>query len=102
MTFAKVNTTKKQIDWVQKIKKFDYKKLRLSDNYQYSSEEEQEKQDEKTTDLNEFNEQNIKKETGFQRPGDMFKLLYIIKDKTKNSELVNVINSGIQDLNKEI
>ena len=87
---------------MQKIKKFDYKKLRLSDNYQYSSEEEQEKQDEKTTDLNEFNEQNIKKEIGFQRPGDMFKLLYIIKDKTKNSELVNVINSGIQDLNKEI
>ena len=87
---------------MQKIKKFDYKKLRLSDNYQYSSEEEQEKQDEKTTDLNEFNEQNIKKETGFQGPGDMFKLLYIIKDKTKNSELVNVINSGIQDLNKEI
>ena len=102
MTFTKVNTTKKQIDWVQKIKKFDYKKLRLSDNYQYSSEEEQEKQDEKTTDLNEFNEQNIKKEKGFQRPGDMFKLLYIMKDKTKNSELVNVINSGIQDLNKEI
>ena len=44
---------------------FDYKKLRLSDNYLYSSGEEQEKQDEKTTkgDLNEFNEWINKKET---------------------------------------
>ena len=46
-------------------KKFDYKKLRLSDNYLYSSEEEQEKeqekQDEKTIDPNEFNEQINKK-----------------------------------------
>ena len=32
----------------------------------------------------------------------MFKLLYTTKDKTKNDELVNVINSGIQNLNKEI
>ena len=38
-----------------KYKKFDYKKLRLSNNYQDLSEEEQEKQDEKTTDLSEFN-----------------------------------------------
>ena len=41
-------------------KKFDYKKLRLSDNHLYSSEEEQEEEqkkvDEKTTDLNKFNE----------------------------------------------
>ena len=94
-------------------KKFVYKKLRLSDNYQYSSEEEQEKQDEKTNNLNEFNEQIIKKEAdigkelfknhfGFRRPSDMFKLLCTTKDKTKNDELVNVINSRIQDLNKEI
>ena len=38
-----------------KCNKFDYKKLRLSNNYQDLSEEEQEKQDEKTTDLSEFN-----------------------------------------------
>ena len=38
-----------------KYNKFDYKKLRLSNNYQDLSEEEQEKQDEKTTDLSEFN-----------------------------------------------
>ena len=43
MTFAKVNTTTK-IDRlnVKNQKKLDYKQLRLSDNYLYSSEEEQE------------------------------------------------------------
>ena len=44
-------------------KKLDYKKLRLGDNYQYSSEEEQEKQGEKTIDPSEFNEQIIDEET---------------------------------------
>ena len=50
-------------------KELDYKKLRLSDNYLYSSEEEQEKQDEKTTkaDPNEFNEWINKKETEINR-----------------------------------
>ena len=43
MTFTKVNTTTK-IDRlnVKNQKKLDYKQLRLSDNYLYSSEEEQE------------------------------------------------------------
>ena len=50
-------------------KELDYKKLRLSDNYLYSSEEEQEKQDEKTTkaDPDEFNEWINKKETEINR-----------------------------------
>ena len=50
-------------------KELDYKKLRLSDNYLYSSEEEQEKQDEKTTkaDPNEFNEWINKKEAEINR-----------------------------------
>ena len=39
---------------MQKIKKLDYKKLRLSDNYQYSSEEEQEGQEKAKTDMNEI------------------------------------------------
>ena len=43
-------------------RKFDYKKLRLSDNYQYLSEEEQEKQDEKTTAPSKFNKQIIDEE----------------------------------------
>ena len=78
--------------------KFDYKKLRLRDNYLYSSEEEQkeeqEKQDEKTIDANEFNEQINKKKTDInrelfmkhfkiQRPSYIFKLLYETKDKKK-------------------
>ena len=43
MTFTKVNTTTKinRLS-VKNLKKLDYKQLRLSDNYLYSSEEEQE------------------------------------------------------------
>ena len=59
--------------------KLDYKKLRLSDNYQYPSEEEQE---ETITDMNEFNkyipEEEIDinkklftKHFNYQRPSDM-------------------------------
>ena len=74
-------------------KELDYKKLRLSDNYLYSSEEEEqdEKQDEKTTkaDLNEFNEQINKKATDinmdlfkkylyYQTPSALLKNLYIM------------------------
>ena len=67
----------------------------------------------KTNDVNKFNESR-KKETdinmklfmkhfsSFQRPSNMFKQLYITNDKEKNKLLVNVIKSGIQDLNKEI
>ena len=107
----------------------DYKKLRLCDNYLYSSEEEQEKkqekqkskknkknkkkQDEKITDANEFNEWINKEETGinrelfnkhfhYQTPSALFKDLYNTNDKEKNSLLVSVINSGIQDLKKGI
>ena len=94
-------------------KKLDYKKLRLSDNYLYSSEEEQEKQGEKTIDLSEFNKQIIdegidlieelfKKHFNFVRPSDMVTLLSKTKDKTKNNELVSVINSGLKDLKEEI
>ena len=93
-------------------KKLDYKKLRLSDNYLYSSKEEQEGQ-EKTIDLSKFNKQIIeeeidlseelfKKHFNFQMPSDMLMYLNKTKDKTKNNELVNVINSGLKDLKEEI
>ena len=65
-------------------KSLDYIKLRFSDNYLYSSEEkqkqeqeekqeeeEQKKQDEKTIDVNEFNEQINKKETDINK--ELFK-----------------------------
>ena len=97
---------------MQKIK-LDYKKLRLSDNYLYSSKEEQEGQEKTKTDMNEIikyiakeeidlNEELFKKYFNFQRPTDMFILLNKTKDKTKNIELVNVINSGLKDLKEEI
>ena len=98
---------------MQKIKKLDYKKLRFSDSYQYSSEEEQEGQEKTKTDMNEIikyiakeeidlSEELFKKYFNFQRPADMFMLLNKTKDKTKNIELVNVINSGLKDLKEEI
>ena len=75
--------------------------------------EEQKKQDEKTTKVNKFidwvnkGETDIinelfKKHLKFQRPSYMLKLLYTTKDKTENNKLVNAINSGLEDLKKEI
>ena len=94
-------------------KKLNYKKLRLSDNYQYSSEEEQEGQEKTKTDMNEIikyitkeeidlNEEIFKKYFNFQRPSDMLMFLNKTNDKEKNIELVNVINSGLKDLKEEI
>ena len=115
-------------------KKLDYKKLRLSDNYLYSSEEEQEEQEEQkeifpiksddktkqqtsknpTKDdmiaLNkrindeeiDLSEELFKKYFKIQRPIDMLMYLNKTNDKKENNELVNVINSGLKDLKKEI
>ena len=63
--------------------------------------------------MNKFNEWINKKKTditnelfkkhfNFQRPSDMLKLLYTTRDKTKNDELVNAINSGIKDVKEDI
>ena len=38
----------------------------------------------------------------FQRPSDMLMLLNKTKNKTRNNELVSVINSGLKDLKEEI
>ena len=101
---------------MQKIKKkFDYKKLRLGD-YTYPSEEEEQedKQDKETTDVNKFNESIIKKgmdiknmelfnkHFNYQTPSVLLKDLYTTKDKTKNDELVNVINIRLKALKEEI
>ena len=110
--------------------KLDYKILRLSDDYLYSSEEKQEEQKEifpiKSDDttkqqtskptkddaialnkriINEetdVNEELLKKYFKIQRPSDMLKYLYQKNDKEKNNELVNVINSGLKDLKEDI
>ena len=97
---------------MQKIKKkLDYKQLRLSDEYFYSSEEEQKERQ----DLDEFIEQTFnreklpinnelfKKHFKLEKPILMHKVLHETKnDKEKNSKLVNIFNSGLEDLEKEI
>ena len=88
----------------------DYKKLRLTDDYEYLSEEE-----EKTiTDLKAFKEWIIKKETNmnselfrqyfnYQIPSALFDDLHNLKDNPlKNNMLVYVIESGLIDLEKKI
>ena len=98
---------------MQKIKKLDYKKLRLSDNYQYSSEEEQEEQKPTKDDYKtlikqiideeiDMNDDLFNKYFSFQRPSDMITLLNKTNDTEKNNKLVNLINSGLKDLKEEI
>ena len=105
--------------------KLNYKQLRLSDEYLYSSEEEQEKQDKKQEkqeekqdkkpfDLDDLieliinreklpiNNELFKKHFQLESPILMHKVLYDTKDKEKNSKLVNIFNSGLEDLEKEI
>ena len=104
-------------------KKFDYKKLRLTDDYLHPSEEEQQtskkfnkKEPPKKptqTDIDEFTEFIITEETGinrelfknyfsYEKPTVMLKNLYNLNDKNKNEQLVDVIKSGLIDLKNEI
>ena len=112
ITFTKINTTKKIfcLDTKNK-KKLNYKKLRLTDDYQYLSEKEE--QEETKTDMNEIskyiaeeetdiNEELFKRHFNFQRPSDIFNSLNNINDIEKNNKLVDVIISGLKDLKKEI
>ena len=96
MTFTKIKNKKKKnnsLDAKNK-KKLDYKKLRLSDHYLHSSEEEQEGQEKTKTDMNEIikyiakeeidlNEELFKKYFNFQRPSDMLMYLNKTNDKEK-------------------
>ena len=105
-------------------KKINYTKLRLINDYQYQSKEEQEQTSKKfnkreppkkptKTDVKELNELIIKKETGinrelfkkyfnFQMPTAMLKALYNLNDRKKNNQLVNIIISGLSNLENEI
>ena len=106
-----------------------YELLMISGDYLYSSEEEQEEeqekqeekqekqgeQDKKYFDLNKFIEQIINKE-GLPINNELFRkhfklekpiLMYKVlnetnNDKEKNSKLVNIFDSGLEDLEKEI
>ena len=92
-------------------KKLDYKKLRLTDDYKYSSDEEQEKPTK--TDFDELNEQITEEETEINE--ELFKKYFAVKkrtnileklnnsnDKEKNNELVNIFKSGLIDLKNDI
>ena len=95
--------------------------MRLTNGYQYESEEEKKEEKEQKTskkeplkkptkdDVSNFNELVNKKETGinyelfekhikFKRPSDMLKSVYKTNDKKNNSKLVNIIKSGLSDL----
>ena len=93
MTFTNVNTIKKinSLDSKNK-KKLNYKKLRLSDNYQYSSEKEEEEEEQKPTkddyktlikqitdEETDINDEIFKKYFKVQRPSDM--LVFLNKKK---------------------
>ena len=91
-----------------KKKKLDYKKLRLSDDYLYSPEEEEGQKPTKD-DYKTLIKQIIDEETNlfnkyfnFQRPSDMLMLLNKTNDTEKNNKLINLINSGLKDLKEEI
>ena len=106
--------------------------MRLTDDYQYKSEEEKEEKEEEKEqqaskkpnkkephkkpaedDANKFNKWVNREETdinskifhkcfSFQRPSDMLKEVYKINDKNKNDKLVDMIKSGLSDLKNEI
>ena len=88
-------------------KKLDYKKLRLSGDYLYSSEEEEgqkpTKDDYKTLikqiidEETNINDDLFNKYFKFQRPSDMLMLLNKTNDTEKNNKLINLINSGLKD-----
>ena len=119
---GKYNEKKDSLNTKNK-KDFYYKKLRLAEDYQYEPEEEKEKQQQTSKkeplkkptkdDVSNFNEWVNKKEANinnelfqrhfkFERPSNMFKLVYKTINKKKNSKLVNIIKSGLSDLEIEI
>ena len=110
---------------IKYTKKFDYKKLRLTDDYEYKSEKEEKKQSDKKLDkkeppkkltkidAKESNELINKEETIinrvlfqkhliFQMPTPMLKVVYITNNRRKNEKLVNVVKNGLSDLKDEI
>ena len=100
--------------------------MRLTDDYQYESEEEEEQEqsskklDKKEpakkptkSDLKESNEWVNREETGvnhelfqkyfkFQRLSDMLKAAHTTNDKNQNKKLVQLIKSGLSDLKNKI
>ena len=96
--------------------KLNYKQLRFTDEYLYSSEEEQEEQEEQkptkvdyktlikqiTDEETDINYEIFKKYFKNQRPSDMLMFLNKTNDTEKKNQLVKLINSGLKDLKEEI
>ena len=113
MYYTYKNKYNKEINRNTENKKtLDYKKLRLSDDYQYLSEEETSEKLTKT-DFDELNEQIIEEETEInkelfkkyfvlEKPTDILKTLYKTNDKEINNQLVDIIKSGLVDLDSDI
>ena len=96
--------------------KLNYKQLRLSDNYLYSSKEEQKEQEEQnsikvdyktlikqiTDEEKDINDEVFKKYFKVQRASNMLMFLNKNNDTEMKNQLVNLINSGLKDLKEEI
>ena len=96
--------------------KFNYKQLRLNDEYLYSSYEEQKEQEEQksikfdyktlikqiTDEEKDINEEVFKKYFKVQRSSDMLVFLSKNNDTVMKIQLVNLINSGLKDWKEEI
>ena len=91
-------------------KMLNYKQLRLSDKYLYSSEEEQKsiKVDYKTLikqitdEEKDINDEIFKQYFKVQMPSDMLMFLSKNNNIEMKNQLVNLINSGLKDLKEEI
>ena len=105
-------------------KKFDFTKLRLTDDYTYESVKEEKVTDKKSNkkeppkkptenSVKELSKLVNKEETDvnwglfqkhfkFTKPSALLKELYLIKNKKENKKLVDLIKSGSKDLKDEI
>ena len=104
------------------IKKFDYTKLRLTDDYEYESEDEEKQTDKKpdkppkkpiensvkklselaNEEETDMNRELFQKHFNFAKPSAMLRELYRMKNKRVNKELVGLTKSGLIDLKDEI
>ena len=89
-------------------KKLDYKQLKIIGDYWYSSDKEQEEkeeqkeEDKKSFDLKENIDAHANEEIFQKYYSIKYKVLRTLNDKGKNSNLVNMFNSGLKDLKEEI
>ena len=93
---------------------FDEEQEKQSEEKQDEKQEEQKKQDKKRFDPEEtvkwminkkdapVNDEVFQKHFKLQKPSLMYKVLRTLNDKEKNSNLVNMFNSGLKDLKEEI